>query len=110
MVKISDHTGAFQRIYAIVRCIPKGKVMTYKQVSLLANVATPRVVGFALHVNKDPRTIPCHRVIFSNGTLTKGYAFGGEYEQRKRLESEGIIFTQDGKVDLQKYLLQDVRC
>ncbi|MDE2589041.1 MAG: MGMT family protein, partial [Patescibacteria group bacterium] len=47
--------SSFDRIYEVVKKIPLGKVMTYKQVSILANVATPRVVGFALHVNKDPK-------------------------------------------------------
>lgn len=76
--------------------------MTYKQVSLLANVATPRVVGFALHVNKDPQNIPCHRVVFADGSLTQGYAFGGAGVQKERLEKEGVQFTQKGKVDLTK--------
>jgi len=74
--------------------------MTYKQVSVLANVATPRVVGFALHVNKDPENIPCHRVVFSNGNLTPGYAFGGEEKQRAKLQKEGVKFNKN-VVDLE---------
>ncbi|MDE2025588.1 MAG: MGMT family protein [Patescibacteria group bacterium] len=93
--------SSFDRIYEVVKKIPLGKVMTYKQVSILANVATPRVVGFALHVNKDPKNIPCHRVVFSNGALTSGYAFGGLDVQRKKLEEEGIVFTTEGIIDLQ---------
>src|SRR5260370_6161806 len=97
------NTNSFQRIYDVVRKIPKGKVMTYKQVSVLANVATPRVVGFALHVNKDPENIPCHRVVFSNGKLTPGYAFGGEEVQREKLISEGVKFDKN-VVDLEASL------
>lgn len=93
--------NSFDKIYEVVKKIPKGKVMTYKQVSLLANVATPRVVGFALHVNKDPENIPCHRVVFSNGKLTPGYAFGGMGVQRKRLKDEGVKFIKE-RVDLHK--------
>jgi methylated-DNA-protein-cysteine methyltransferase related protein len=81
----------FERVYKIVSKIPKGKVMTYKQVAVLAKT-TPRVVGFALHVNKDPLSIPCHRVIKSNGTLASGYAFGGKTEQERKLLEEGIIY------------------
>lgn len=92
--------NSFQRIYEIVKKIPQGKVMTYKQVSILADVATPRVVGFALHVNPDSQNIPCHRVVFSNGKLTPGYAFGGEDVQREKLKEEGVIFNQKGLVDL----------
>lgn len=95
----TNKQNSFDRIYDVVRKIPEGKVMTYKQVSILANVATPRVVGFALHVNRDPKHIPCHRVVFVNGALTPGYAFGGEGQQRKKLEEEGVIFTDKGRVD-----------
>lgn len=94
------NANAFQRIYEVVKKIPQGKVMTYKQVSILANVATPRVVGFALHVNRDPKNVPCHRVVFADGRLTPGYAFGGENVQRERLQKEGVKFLNNGKVDL----------
>lgn len=97
-----DKVNSFQRIYDIVRKIPVGKVMTYGQVAILANVATPRVVGFALHVNDDPENIPCHRVVFASGKLTPGYAFGGEEKQRAKLKSEGVIFTDKNIVDLEK--------
>jgi methylated-DNA-protein-cysteine methyltransferase-like protein len=86
--------STFQRIYSVVAKIPKGKVLTYKQVAKLSNT-TPVIVGFALHANKDPINIPCHRVIKSNGTFAKGYAFGGKKEQRKRLTEEGIKNIDD---------------
>jgi methylated-DNA-protein-cysteine methyltransferase-like protein len=91
--------NSFDRIYEIVKKIPQGKVMAYGEVAKEANVATPRVVGFALHVNKDPMHIPCHRVVFADGKLSPGYAFGGEGEQRKKLEEEGVKFLANGKVD-----------
>ncbi|HEV2339495.1 MAG TPA: MGMT family protein [Patescibacteria group bacterium] len=97
---MKKNNSSFQRIYAIVSHIPKGKVMTYGQVAKLANVATPRVVGFAMHSNTDPKTVPCHRVVFANGSLTNGYAFGGEGEQRKKLQEEGVKFLENRKVDL----------
>lgn len=81
----------FAEIYRIVSKIPRGKVMTYKQVAKLAKT-TPRVVGFTLHANRDPEDIPCHRVIRSDGTLANGYAFGGKKEQKRKLIEEGIRF------------------
>ncbi|MDO8657352.1 MAG: MGMT family protein [Candidatus Levybacteria bacterium] len=84
----------FQKIYKVVAGIPKGEVMTYKQVAEIAET-TPNVVGFALHANKDPQKIPCHRVIKSNGTLAKGYAFGGLKKQKQILEKEGVVFYRD---------------
>lgn len=51
--------NAFDRIYAVVRRIPRGRVATYGQVALLAgNPRWSRVVGYALHVNPDPEGIP----------------------------------------------------
>ncbi len=79
--------------------------MTYGQVAKIANVSTPRVVGFALHVNPDSNLTPCHRVVFANGSLTPGYAFGGEDVQRELLKKEGVQFLKNGKVDLKNSLL-----
>ncbi len=92
----------FEKVYVITSFIEKGKVLTYQKVSDIANVS-PRVVGFALHSNKDPKKIPCHRVVYKDGRLSKGYAFGGENAQREKLEKEGVILTND-KVRLGKYL------
>lgn len=96
--------NTFEKIYEIVKAIPKGKVATYGQVALLAgNPRWARVVGYALHVNPEPGVIPCHRVVNREGRVASGFAFGGEGVQRRLLESEGILFTPDGRVDLEKY-------
>lgn len=94
----------FDAIYAVVASIPKGKVLTYGKVAKLTNVKNPRVVGFALHANKDPWRIPCHRVVRRDGSLTKGYAFGGYKKQKERLGEEGITFIKNTIVNLQKHL------
>lgn len=91
------------KIYQIVSLIPKGRVMTYKQVAQIAGVKTPRIVGFALHKNSDPKNIPCHRVIKSDGTLASGYAFGGIRKQKEMLEKEGIKFYKD-RVNFKDFL------
>ena len=96
----------FERIYEVVKTIPKGKVATYGQVAMLAgNPRWSRVVGYALHVNPEPGVIPCHRVVNRFGETSKAFAFGGEDMQRKLLEEEGVIFGKDGKVDLSKYAI-----
>lgn len=97
--------NTFQRIYAVVKQIPKGCVATYGQVASLAgNPRWSRVVGYALHVNPEPGTIPCHRVVNRLGETSSAFAFGGEDMQRKLLEGEGVRFTADGRVDLERYL------
>jgi methylated-DNA-protein-cysteine methyltransferase-like protein len=93
-----------EKVYKAVSLIPKGKVSTYKQIAKLTGIKNPRLVGFILHKNTDPKKIPCHRVIKSDGKLASGYAFGGLKKQKKLLEKEGINFLTNGKIALQKYL------
>lgn len=96
--------NAFDKIYAVVRRIPRGTVATYGQVALLAgNPHWARVVGYALHVNPDPEGIPCYRVVTKDGRTSKAFAFGGADMQRALLEADGIGFLPDGRVDMAKH-------
>ena len=96
--------NTFEKIYEVVKSIPEGKVATYGQVALLAgNPRWARVVGYALHINPEPGIIPCHRVVNREGKVAPGFAFGGEGVQRQLLESEGIVFEPNGRIDLEKY-------
>jgi methylated-DNA-protein-cysteine methyltransferase-like protein len=93
----------FKAMYAVVKNIPRGKVASYGTVARLAGYPRcSRQVGFALHKNPDPENIPCHRVVFKDGSLSKAFAFGGENRQRKLLEMEGVRFIGE-KVDMRKY-------
>ena len=97
--------NSFNKIYEIVKKIPKGNVATYGQVAAYAgNPSWSRVVGFALHVNPSPGSIPCHRVVNRFGEVSSAFAFGGENMQRSMLADEGIEFLADGKIDLNLYL------
>ena len=94
--------NTFEKIYEQVKLIPRGKVATYGQIALLAgNPRWSRVVGYALHSNPDPDTIPCHRVVTKDGKLSSAFAFGGENMQRELLVGEGVSFTDD-TVDMKK--------
>lgn len=94
----------FEKIYEVVKTIPKGKVMSYGQVAILAgNPRWARVVGYALHVNPQPGIIPCHRVVMKDGSVSTGFAFGGADAQRQLLMSEGVGFTDEMHVDLERY-------
>jgi methylated-DNA-[protein]-cysteine S-methyltransferase len=73
-----------------VRKIPKGEVMTYKQVAKKAGSPNAsRAVGMIMSKNYDPK-IPCHRVIRSDGTMG-GYNRGGISAKRKILTAEGVV-------------------
>ena len=83
-----------ERVYAVVRKIPRGLVVTYGQVAALVGAPRcARLVGYALHANPQQVVIPCHRVVFRDGSLAPGFAFGGPDEQRTLLKSEGVPFV-----------------
>ncbi len=96
----------FDKIYAVVKEIPIGKVATYGQIAAIVSPGLPaRIVGFALHGLSEGTDLPWHRVINSQGKIS--YAVSrNQYDslQQKLLEQEGILFTTNGKIDLIKYL------
>lgn len=83
--------GTFaEKVRAIVKKIPKGKSMTYKEVATKAgNEKAARAVGAIMRTNYDP-DIPCHRVVRSDGSLG-GYNRGGPRRKRVLLSSEGMF-------------------
>lgn len=96
--------GFFDKVYEVVKKVPCGKVTTYGDVArLCGNPHMARQVGWALHCNPQPGIIPCHRVVFSNGSVCTGFAFGGKEVQKAMLEAEGVEVSQDYKIDLKKY-------
>lgn len=84
----------FEKIYEEVKKIPRGQITTYGEIAKRVGT-TPKVVGFALHRNPDPKNIPCHRVIFKDGRLSPSYAFGGKEKQKEKLVAEGVKFVTD---------------
>lgn len=91
--------GFFDDVYSVVKTIPRGKVMTYGQVAKAVGSRDARRVGQALHANKLPEEIPCHKVVFADGSMAPGYAFGGPGEQKKKLLAEDVKFVEE-KVDM----------
>ena len=78
-----------EKVYSIVRRIPRGKTMTYGEVARAAGSSRAfRAVGNILNKNHDP-VIPCHRVIMSDGTVG-GYNRGSK-KKVEMLENERII-------------------
>lgn len=92
-----------ERVYQLVAQIPRGKVATYGQLALLAgSPRASRIVGAAMY--RAPAGLPCHRVLYRDGTLCCDQAFGGKEIQRQLLEAEGVPFLPDGRVDLKRCL------
>lgn len=85
-----------EKIYQIVKKVPRGKILTYKKVAEKAGSPRAfRAVGNILNKNRNP-VIPCHRVVKFNGES------GGYNKGTKRkiylLQREGIKFNKYGKI------------
>ena len=92
-----------EKVYNYLMTIPKGKVVTYKQIAeYLGNARLARVVGNILHNNPNELKYPCYKVVNSKGKLASNYAFGGIQKQKEKLESE-YIEVINNRVDLKKY-------
>lgn len=94
-----------ERVFAIVRQIPYGRVTTYGRIARA--VGTPRsarMVGWALHNSPPDISEVAHRVVNRNGELTGGWSWGHPDIMRALLEEEGITFVDDYQVDLERHL------
>ena len=95
--------ASYDRIYAVVRRIPRGRTATYGQVAALAGrPGHARQVGYALHALRDGTGVPWHRVINARGEVSRRARPGAELSQRMLLEQEGIRFDARGRVALSK--------
>jgi methylated-DNA-protein-cysteine methyltransferase-like protein len=96
--------GRWDRIYAVVRRIPEGKVATYGQVAELAGLGGhARQVGYALHALRSGMGVPWHRVVNARGEISLGRLGGADVTQRLRLEREGVKFNARGRIDLKVF-------
>lgn len=92
-----------KRVYEITAQIPCGKVSCYGQIAFLAgHPRAARIVGALMHT--APADLPCHRVLYKDGSLCPGEVFGGPARQREMLEAEGIAFLADGRADMKRFL------
>ncbi|MFX1364447.1 MAG: MGMT family protein [Promethearchaeota archaeon] len=97
----SDFT---ERIIKIIKNIPKGKILTYGFIAKMAgNPKAARQVSWILHSSSKKYNLPWHRVISSKGIISLK-SFEDRTYQKNLLEKEGIIVTDQFRVDLKKYL------
>ena len=93
----------FQKVYAIVRQIPEGRVSTYGAIGkYLGSAKSARMVGWAL--NKCPNDVPAHRVVNQKGLLTGKVHFEGITLMQQLLENEGLVIENNQIIDLEKHL------
>ena len=100
----------YDKVYNLVKKIPKGKVMTYGQIGQILDL-NPRVVGWALNrlsrvrPQRDLTPIPWQRVINSKGGISTNKLMNIPLAlQKKLLEKEGIKFDKNQRIDLRRFL------
>jgi O-6-methylguanine DNA methyltransferase len=104
---LSERKELFEKVYRLTCQIPYGKVSTYGALGLaLEPEVGPRTIGYAMSICSDD-TVPCHRVIKSDGAIG-GYGADGIRRKVALLEEEGVQ-VKDGKIDLAKYLFRDFK-
>ena len=96
--------STYSLIYQTVRRIPYGRVATYGQVARLAGLPRQaRLVGYALHSVTPDQKVPWHRVINARGEISALPDPDSRLNQRYLLESEGVVFDERDRVDLQQF-------
>lgn len=100
----AQQRGFFERVYGLVKRIPRGKVATYGQIaSVLGAPRSARVVGWAMHGNPHGPRVPCHRVVQRGGFLSPNYCIEDPGRQRRQLEREGVTFLLRGQIDMRRH-------
>ena len=96
--------NSYDRIYAIVRKIPRGRVATYGDVARIAGLAgQARLVGYALSRLRDGTAVPWHRVVNAHGILSLERARSASgLTQRLHLQREGVRVDAAGRVSLDR--------
>jgi len=99
-----DNTDFFDRVYQVVRRIPKGRVTSYGAIAkYLGSAKSARMVGWAMNAshNQDP-PIPAQRVVNRLGVLTGKHHFGSSHIMQQLLENEGLVIKTDQIIDFEK--------
>lgn len=100
--------SAFAEVYALVRRIPRGRVMSYGQVaSLLRRPLSARAVGWAMH--QCPEDVPWHRVVNASGGISTAHLQDPPELQRLLLESEGVRFDAGSRLSMARYRFDPAR-
>jgi len=94
----------FERVYAIAKQIPEGKVTSYGAIAKALGAArSARMVGWAMNASHNKLDIPAHRVVNRNGLLSGKHHFEGTNLMQQLLENEGIVVIDNQIVDFEKH-------
>ena len=93
----------FEKVYQIVKLIPKGRVTSYGAIAEhLGSKGSARMVGWAMNKSLSfPENLPAHRVVNRKGMLTGKIHFGGTNTMQQLLESEGLVIEDNQIIDFE---------
>ncbi|WP_418499789.1 MGMT family protein [Flagellimonas sp.] len=98
-----EEENFFDKVYAVAREIPYGKVTSYGAIAKYLGAArSARMVGWAMN-NSFAKDVPAHRVVNRIGVLTGKHHFGGTNLMQQLLENEGVKVKDNQIVDFQKH-------
>lgn len=104
MSRAGQSVSSYQRIYRVIRRIPRGRVASYGQVAQLAGLAgQARQVGYALHALPTDTRTPWQRVVNARGEISLRSDSDDNRLQRLLLEEEGVRFDRAGRIDLERF-------
>ena len=99
-----DNEKFFERVYAIARQIPEGKVTSYGAIAkALGTARSARMVGWAMNASHNLEDVPAHRVVNRKGLLSGKHHFDGTNLMQQLLENEGIKVIDNQIVDFEKH-------
>src|SRR5688572_33504683 len=94
----------YERIYAMVKRIPKGRVATYGQIAKLAGIpGAARRVGYALSILPEGERVPWHRVVNAKGEISRRVEMGYAELQQDLLKKEGVLFQKNARISLPNF-------
>jgi len=94
----------FERVYGVVRRIPRGRVATYGQVAaLLGNPRAARTVGWALRALPEASRVPWHRVVNGSGGISANGRRREAALQAQRLQRESVTIGREGRIPLERF-------
>ena len=100
-----NESSFYDQIYAMVACIPEGRVASYGQIArLCGRPRHARQVGYALEALSDDHEIPWYRVVNAKGEISTREKYGFTDYQRILLEDEGVEFNEHSRIYLKKFL------
>lgn len=102
---VTDSTSFFDRVYAVVREIPMGRVTTYGAIArAIGAPRSARMVGYAMNASHFDESVPAHRVVNRLGMLSGKHHFEGTNLMQQLLESEGVAVKDNQVQDFKSIL------